>query len=451
MFSVSCSVLQSTLVTRIGQLIPVFNKTLMTSRGQRVVANLVMTKLETPAFKELFTPEFVKLSDLFNKYDHELRIAGGAVRDLILGKVPHDVDFASTATPTEMKAMFEKEGIRMINAKGEKHGTITCRINDKENFEVTTLRIDIRTDGRHAEVEFTKDWKLDALRRDLTINSMFLGLDGTIYDYFSGKEDLADKKIRFVGHPEDRIQEDYLRILRYFRFYGRIAIEPNSHEQDTLAAIRENANGLAQISGERLWVELKKILIGNHADSLFRVMSECGVLKYVGLNHECNTDEFSKRWLLCKDLSPLPMTMLSSVLENEDQAIELNKRLKMSNEEFRLAVFIINHRDDVIGEDKMRYCQDLLCDTIAQEKKTKEKICELLKYLGKGELLDDFGQWNLPKFPVNGIALLEAGVPKGPKLAKMIAALRQKWKESRYMYTEKDLMGFVPEILETLE
>ncbi len=449
MFSLSYSVLQSTLVTRFGQLI--FNRSLVTARGPRVVPNLVMTKLETPAFKELFTPEFVKLSELFNKYNYELRIAGGAVRDLILGKVPHDVDFASTATPTEMKSMFEKEEIRMINAKGEKHGTITCRINDKENFEVTTLRIDVVTDGRHAEVEFTRDWKLDSLRRDLTINSMFLGLDGTIYDYFNGKEDLAEKKIRFVGSPVDRIQEDYLRILRYFRFFGRIAVEPNSHEPDTLMAIRENANGLARISGERLWVEMKKIVVGNHADSLMRVMCECGVLKYVGLNHECNTEEFSKRWLLCKDLDPMPMTMLSSMLENEDQVIKLNERLKMSREEVRLALFIINHREDVIGEDKMRYCQDLLCDTIGKERRTKEKICELLKYIGEKELLLDFGKWDLPKFPVNGIALLEAGVPKGPKLAKMIDALRQKWKESRYTFTEKDLMGFVPEILETLD
>merc|ERR1719266_1156319 len=133
----------------------------------------------------------MKLVDIFKKYNHEIRIAGGAVRDLLSGeKIPDDVDLATTATPTEMKKMFAEENIRTFNEQGEKHGTVTTRINEKENFEVTTLRIDKVTDGRHAQVEFTTNWKLDAERRDLTINSMFLGLDGTVYDYFNGRKDL---------------------------------------------------------------------------------------------------------------------------------------------------------------------------------------------------------------------------------------------------------------------
>lgn len=137
--------------------------------------------------------------------------------DLLLENVPTDIDLATTATPTQMKEMFDKENIRMINANGEKHGTITPRINDEQNFEITTLRIDVTTDGRHAEVQYTTDWQLDAYRRDLTINSMFLGFDGTVYDYFSGYDDLMKRCVRFVGEPANRIQEDYLRILRYFR------------------------------------------------------------------------------------------------------------------------------------------------------------------------------------------------------------------------------------------
>lgn len=113
--------------------------------------------------------------------------------------------------------MFTTENIRMINMNGETHGTITPRINDAENFEITTLRIDVLTDGRHAKVEFTTDWLLDANRRDLTINSMFLGFDGSVYDYFYGYEDLMDKRVRFVGNADYRIKEDFLRILRYFR------------------------------------------------------------------------------------------------------------------------------------------------------------------------------------------------------------------------------------------
>lgn len=138
-------------------------------------------------------------------------------RDLLMDITPADIDFATTATPQQMIDMFEKENIRTINMRGERHGTITPRINDEENFEVTTLRIDVQTDGRHATVEFTTDWLLDANRRDLTINSMFLGFDGKVYDYFYGYEDLLNRRVRFVGAPSNRIKEDYLRIMRYFR------------------------------------------------------------------------------------------------------------------------------------------------------------------------------------------------------------------------------------------
>jgi len=175
----------------------------------------VVTKLNSPEFRSVFTPELRTLADLFKKHNYELRIAGGAVRDILMGKQPKDLDFATDATPQQMKEMFTSEGIRMINEKGEKHGTITARINDRENFEITTLRIDILTDGRHAKVEFTKNWKLDANRRDLTINSMFLDLDGRVYDYFYGYDDLKKKRVVFVGDASVRIREDYLRILRY--------------------------------------------------------------------------------------------------------------------------------------------------------------------------------------------------------------------------------------------
>ena len=139
--------------------------------------------------------------------------------------------------------MFAEENIRTFNEQGEKHGTVTTRINEKENFEVTTLRIDKVTDGRHAEVEFTKDWKIDAERRDLTINSMFLDLEGRLYDFFGGRNDLQQERIAFVGNTVKRIQEDYLRILRYFRFYGRIVGEGElkrlkNHEHETIKDIK---------------------------------------------------------------------------------------------------------------------------------------------------------------------------------------------------------------------
>lgn len=246
----------------------------------------VVVKLDNELFKSIFTEELHGLLEVFKKYNHEIRIAGGAVRDLLMDKKPVDLDFATTATPTQMKAMFEAENIRMINMNGEKHGTITPRINGKENFECTTLRIDVVTDGRHAEVEFTKDWLLDANRRDLTINAMFLGFDGSVYDYFYGFDDLKERKVRFVGNPDTRIKEDFLRILRYFRFYGRIATSSDSHEPETLKVIADNAEGLQRISGERIWVELKKVLQGNFARELMLQIVDCGLTEFIGKSED---------------------------------------------------------------------------------------------------------------------------------------------------------------------
>lgn len=203
-------------------------------------------------------------------------------RDILMKKRPTDIDFATPATPEQMKDMFTRENIRLINVNGEKHGTITSRINDKENFEVTTLRIDVATDGRHAEVQFTTDWLLDANRRDLTINSMFLSFDGTVYDYFYGYEDLLKRRVAFVGNPDTRMKEDFLRILRYFRFYGKIADYPGAHDPRTMEIIRANVYGLERISGERMWAETKKILQGNFGGELMMDMIECGIGKYLG-------------------------------------------------------------------------------------------------------------------------------------------------------------------------
>lgn len=204
-------------------------------------------KLDSPVFRSIMNKELHYLFDLFKKNSYEIRIAGGAVRDLLMNIRPHDIDFATTATPDQMKEMFQREQIRMINTNGEKHGTITVRLDDKENYEITTLRIDVTTDGRRAEVQFTNDWRLDANRRDLTVNSIFLDSDGTIVDFFNGYEDLKSHRIRFVGDPNVRIQEDFLRILRYFRFYSRVCLNENSHDQSALSAIKANSAGLRGI------------------------------------------------------------------------------------------------------------------------------------------------------------------------------------------------------------
>lgn len=250
------------------------------SRLRHCIPSMASGKLDTQSFKELLTPDLLRLESVFHASGYEFRLVGGVVRDLLLEKTPKDVDIATECTPDVMMKLFEAHGIRYIPT-GLEHGTVTAHINHKD-YEVTTLRLDRVTDGRHAEVEFTKDWREDAERRDLTINAMSLDLQGNLYDYFDGEKHLAEKRVVFVGDARKRIREDFLRILRYFRFYGRIVPSPELHDAATLDAIREAADGLRQISVERVWVEVGQILQGNHAPHLLRTMYSLQVARHIG-------------------------------------------------------------------------------------------------------------------------------------------------------------------------
>jgi len=207
----------------------------------------------------------------------EARIVGGAVRDAIAGHPISDVDLATPRTPDEVTASLGRAGIKAVPT-GLGHGTVTAVVGHR-GFEVTTLRRDIETDGRHAVVAFTDDWRADAARRDFTINALSMSPDGEVFDYHAGIADLRAGRVRFVGDARSRVAEDYLRILRYFRFLARYgAGEP---DPQALAAIREGVPGLAQLSGERLWSELKRILSAPDPWAALGLMADLEVLEAV--------------------------------------------------------------------------------------------------------------------------------------------------------------------------
>ncbi|MDD2877885.1 MAG: CCA tRNA nucleotidyltransferase [Acidiphilium sp.] len=207
----------------------------------------------------------------------EARIVGGVVRDQIAGLPVSDVDLASPLPPATVIARLEAAGLRAIPT-GIAHGTVTALAGD-QSFEITTLRRDIETDGRRAVVAFIDDWQADAARRDFTINAMSMDRAGTIFDYFGGQADLAAGVVRFVGKPAIRIAEDYLRILRFFRFFARYARgEPDA---PAIAAIAASRAGLSQLSAERVWQELKKILAAPNPRAALHLMCETGVMAVI--------------------------------------------------------------------------------------------------------------------------------------------------------------------------
>jgi len=381
--------------------------------------------LKTPEFKALLTPGLMRLGELYKKSGKDLRIVGGAVRDLILSKKPKDIDLASDATPQESLKMLQAEGIKTVET-GLQHGTLTA-IVDGEEYEITTLRIDTEHTGRHATVEFTKDWKQDAERRDLTFNAMSLELDGTLYDYFGGLEDLQASKAKFVGTADERIQEDYLRILRYFRFQGRTA-KPD-WDKETLEAIERNAKGLEQISGERIWMELSKILSGNHTAEILKMMKDTGVDLYIGL------PTFHDEKLLdrVKKHTENPATILASFVTSTSDVDALMSRWRFSAPERDLIKFIVAAKRGAFDS------------TVAKKMWTSPKIkneyvLELAAYFGRDDIINELKAWKAPVFPVTGKDLQALGMEPGPEFGKVLSALEIKWKESDYTLSKEELL-----------
>ncbi|CAH8847974.1 unnamed protein product [Trichobilharzia szidati] len=454
---------------------------------KRIFINtVVLSKMEishTPitidltSFPELYTKESIALHRIFKKYGFDIRIAGGAVRDILLGVSPHDIDFATDATPTQMYDMFTNEGIRMLNKNGESHGTVTARINDKENFEITTLRIDVVTDGRHSKVSFTNDWKLDAGRRDLTVNSMFLSVDvhgltdqtneavngisqkenglinksqkvlGYLWDYFNGRDDLRNRHIRFVGDPDARIKEDYLRILRYFRFHGRLATEDtyDRHDEDILKVIALNADGLAIISGERCLSELKRILLYPSTPFLLRRMADAGLFVHLGLPGKPNFEELNKIWSKgILSTLPNPVTCLAALVSSPDEVEILEQRLHLSNIELIILLYILKKRDhcaSLSDEEEFKFHEKEY--VLSQDpSKLKIAITEMLKYLVRDKsLIDKWISWQPPKFPVNTTVLINQWGLRDKLIRPVLFKLREQWCESDYQLTADELLN----------
>jgi len=204
---------------------------------------------------------------------HQARLAGGCVRDELIGRKPTDYDVATTALPEEVQ-----NSLSQINAKiiptGIEHGTVTA-VRGQCVVEITTLRSDVSTDGRRATVEFSKSFEVDASRRDFTINALMMDLRGKIYDYFDGQKDINAKILRFVGEPDARIQEDYLRILRLVRFVSQLGFSVDPKSNDALSV---HTNGVKTLSGERVWSEIKKTFVGDHAPDALELLQKSGLL-----------------------------------------------------------------------------------------------------------------------------------------------------------------------------
>lgn len=382
---------------------------------------------KAPDLSHLITDDIKELGELFKSHGEEIRIVGGAVRDALLGKKPKDIDLATTATPEKMLEIAEEENIKVIET-GIQHGTVTFVI-DGEPYEITTLRVDVETDGRHAKVDWTKSFKEDARRRDLTYNAMSVDMEGNLHDYFGGLKDLRANRTDFVGSSDERIQEDYLRILRYFRF---LAKHPNQEpNQKILQSIKKNVNGLGNISGERIWIEISKMVTYPNMNTSLKYMCSVGIGEMLFMN-SCNQGSIAKSKELVNQTEN-PITIITPLFNDVLSFTKFASKLKIPNEYRNLGIFLQQEKN----KPKESYEEDIVINNL-----DPSYAIELSKVINSKQLYESTRKaMNRPPFPVSGNDLIQKGMKSGPQLGKTLNMLKKEWINSDYKLNKAELLN----------
>lgn len=360
------------------------------------------------------------LAALFAALDpegHTARYVGGAVRDTLLGEPVKDIDVATQHEPGEVITRLKAADIRTVPT-GIAHGTVTA-VADHRGFEVTTLRRDVTTDGRHATVAFTDDWREDAARRDFTINAMSMDQDGTLFDYFHGADDLLAGCLRFVGDPAARIAEDYLRILRYFRFWARYARQPpDDATRDALAA---GIPGLARLSVERVWSELSRLLAVPNPGLAICLMETLGVLPAI-LPEGASSNRLTT--LLRAGAPADPLLRLAALLTGDAAMLAARLRLANTERETLIALRAANAPVPNADDNELRR---QLADTPA------DILIGRTWLAGSADadwtpLRSRLATLPRPRFALTGRDALALGVPPGPRVGALLHQVRDWWR-----------------------
>ena len=392
--------------------------------------------------------EVSKIFQIFNaKEDDCVRLVGGAVRDLIIGKGVVDFDFATKLTPEESIKVITTDGFKAIPT-GVKYGTVTALIGDL-SFEITTLRSDENSDGRHPEAKFVKDYFGDAKRRDFTMNALYLDQNGEVFDYFDGIKDLQAGIVKFIGEPDQRIKEDYLRILRFFRF---TAIYGAKIDEEGLAACLTNKSGMKILSSDRIREELIKFFNAEDSEFLLEVLS---LMENKGIRQEILPVEFGVNNLrLILDLEEQlevefsAKLLLFTLIFNGDQDLkEVFAKLNISNADKKYYYVLAQYIDSI---NQILTQKDLKKLSVYLEKellldlylfKTAQNL-PLLENINIDEIwqnIDFIDEYDPPIFPVNGDDLLKLGF-EGAKIGKTLTELKEKWVESGFKMGKNELL-----------
>ena len=385
------------------------------------------------------------LSDILAVLDRageEARVVGGAIRNTLFGDPPGDIDIATTALPEEVISRVKSAGFKAVPT-GIEHGTITA-VADGQPFEITTLREDVETFGRRAKVAFGRDWKRDAERRDFTMNALSATRQGVIYDYVSGLADIAARRVRFIGDAASRISEDYLRILRFFRFhaqYGKGAPDPEG-----VAACIAGRAGLEQLSRERIRMELLELLLARDAVGSLAVMTESGLLDRLlgGVPLLASFSNMIKLELTLK-LSPDCARRLGALgVSVTEEADRLRERLRVSNAEYGRLTSMADrwwHISSAWDQQRARVLlyrlgRERYLDRVLLAWSRSSESAGDERWFSLATLPE---QWMIPTFPLRAADFISRGLAKGPQLGRALATAEEAWTASGFPVDSRSL------------
>ena len=390
-----------------------------------------------------------KIFNAINSYSNEseIRYVGGCIRKIINKEKIDDIDLATNLGPRQVCQILEKNNINYFES-GIEHGTITA-VTDKYRFEITSLRKDISTDGRHAKVEFSNDWKEDALRRDFTINSIYSDRDGNLFDPFNGKKDIENGIIKFIGDSDKRIKEDYLRILRYLRFFLNYSKQP--HNLEIIKKLRMNIGGISKLSKDRLLDELKKIIKINILEKLTKdklsldlILTIFPELKNIKIFSNLNSS--NKDFLQQQDFIFLLSLIISDDTDNVDYFIykfniskKDQKRIKIIDDFYKekknIKTFSKNNMNKVFYYSGKQAAIDILNHRVIKSKKVDQTLKELIKYYEKIEV---------PKMPVSADLLMKKyKIRKGKQLGEKLKIIEEQWVKNNFHISDQEVGNLV--------
>ena len=374
----------------------------------------------------LGTPNLEPVMEALARDGADVRFVGGCVRDLLLGRGTSDIDIATPDQPGDVIRLLEEKRIKVVPT-GLGHGTVTAVLGGK-GFEVTTLRVDVRTDGRHAEVAFTDDWQADAARRDFTVNAMSLQPTGALYDYFGGREDLARGRIRFVGDASRRVAEDYLRVYRYFRFLANYA--SGSPDAEALAACAASKDRLSNLAVERIQIEFAKLMGAPDPVPALKLMAETGILGVVLPEAGELTNLAALTGIDDRD----PIRRIAALVPSAGEAVA--RRLRFPNATHRrlglLAPPVIGLESDwpVSRQRQILYEQgpDIFRDLVLLAWATDRG-----GHAGRWRaMLETANRWDDPRLPIRGADVVRAGVKPGPRVRMILKDVERWWRDEDF-------------------